>query len=366
VRILHVINSLATGGAEKLLLETLPRYNEQGLKADLLVLNGTSHPFLEELKKQNCCEIFVLGNSSPYQLKFIFKLIPFFKQYDLVHTHLFPANYFVALAKIISFSKTPLVFTEHNTSNRRFRNKYFNWVNKHIYKIFTAVICITNEVRNVVANNTELSSEKLMIIENGVDIKNFADAVPLPRNQIANSLNEDDFILIQVSSFRDQKDHRTAINALIELPANIKLLLAGEGPLRSDYEELVRTQSLQKRVLFLGNRIDIPNLLKSCDASILSSNYEGFGLVAVEGMAAGKPFIASNVSGLREIVENYGLLFEKGNAKELSKIIFALKDDSLLYEEVASRCLKRAEDFTIDVMIQKHIQVYKKIYNENK
>ena len=359
MKILHIINSLATGGAEKLLLETLPKYNALGLKADLLLLNGADTPFLHELQKQNCCGIFILGTGSPYHPKFILKLIPFFKKYDLVHVHLFPANYFAAFAKLISFSKTPLVFTEHSTSNRRFQNTWFNAVNKQVYKIFSRIICITEEVRLVVEEKTPITANKLVVINNGVNLIKFIGAKPLPRQKIDLSLRTEDFLLIQVSSFRKQKDQGTVIRALLPLPGNVKLLLAGEGPLRAELEDLVRDLSLTERVFFLGNRIDIPNLLKACDAVILSSNYEGFGLVAVEGMASGKPFLASDVPGLREVVAEAELLFPQGDHKKLAEKLEQLRIDPGFYETISQWGEKRASFFDIDQMVEKHITLYR-------
>lgn len=363
MKILHIINSLATGGAEKLLLETLPKYNALGLKADLLLLNGADTPFLKELQKHDCCEIFIWGTGSPYHPKFILKLIPFFKNYDLVHVHLFPANYFAAFAKLISFSKTPLVFTEHSTSNRRFRNTWFNAVNKQVYKIFSKIICITEEVCLVVKQKTQIAPDKMVFINNGVDLIKFIEAKPLSRQKIDLSLRTDDFLLIQVSSFRKQKDQGTVIRALLALPGNVKLLLAGEGPLRVEHEDLVRDLSLTERVFFLGNRLDIPNLLKACDAVVLSSNYEGFGLVAVEGMASGKPFLASDVPGLREVVAQAGLLFPKGDHKKLAEQIEQLRIDPVFYETVSQWGEKRASFFDIDQMVEKHITLYGNLLN---
>lgn len=363
MKILHIINSLATGGAEKLLLETLPKYNALGLKADLLLLNGVYTPFLKELQKKDCCEVFILGMGSPYHPKFILKLIPFFKKYDLVHVHLFPANYFAAFVKLLSFSKTPLVFTEHNTSNRRFRNIWFNTVNKKVYKFFSRIICITEEVRLVVAEKTQITPNKLVVINNGVDLIKFIEAKPLSRQKINSSLTPDDFLLIQVSSFTRQKDHATVIRALSHLPKNVKLLLAGEGPLRAEHEDLVRDLSLTERIFFLGNRTDIPNLLKACDAVVLSSHYEGLSLASIEGMASGKPFLASDVPGLREVVTNAGLLFPQGDHKKLAEKIEQLIIDPGFYDTVSQWGEKRASFFDIDQMVEKHITLYRSLIN---
>lgn len=363
MKILHIINSLATGGAEKLLLETLPKYNALGLKADLVLLNGAYTPFLKELQKHDCCEIFILGTGSPYHPKFILKLIPFFKKYDLVHVHLFPANYFAAFAKLISFSKTPLVFTEHSTSNRRFRNTWFNAVNKQVYKIFSRIICITEEVRLVVEEKTQIALKKLVVINNGVDLIKFIEAEPLSRQKIDLSLRSDDFLLIQVSSFRQAKDQGTVIRALTHLAKNVKLLLAGEGPLRTEHEDLVRDLTLTERVFFLGNRTDMPNLLKTCDAVVLSSNYEGLSLASIEGMASGKPFLASDVPGLREVVTNAGLLFPQGDHIKLAEQIEQLRIDPGFYDTVSQWGEKRASAFDINQMVEKHVTLYRSLIN---
>ena len=361
MKILHIINSLATGGAEKLLLETLPKYNALGLKADLLLLNGDDTPFLKELQKHDCCEIFLMGKGSPYHPKFILKIIPFFKKYDLVHVHLFPANYLAGFAKSLSFSKTPLVFTEHSTSNRRFRNTWFNVVNRQIYKIFSRIICITDEVRLVVKQKTKIAPNKLVVINNGVDLIKFIEATPLSRKKIDVSLTSDDFLLVQVSSFRQAKDQTTVIRALTNLPENVKLLLAGEGPLRAEHEDLVRDLSLTDRVFFLGNRTDIPNLLKACDAVVLSSHYEGLSLASIEGMASGKPFLASDVPGLREVVAEAELLFPQGDYKKLAQHIEKLRTDPVFYDTVSLRGQKRAFSYDIAQMVEKHIALYRSL-----
>src|SRR5690606_16281012 len=87
-------------------------------------------------------------------------------------------------------------------------------------------------------------------------------------NKTYNYFSKSDFILIQVSSFREQKDQETLIKSLLHLPNNIKLLLVGDGKLRSEKESLVENLGLTNRVLFLGNRKDIPELLHYSDVCI--------------------------------------------------------------------------------------------------
>lgn len=361
MRILQIINSLATGGAEKLLLETLPIYKEKGIIMDLLVLNGKKYPFLKELEKATCCTVFSGGTRSVYNPMHIFMIIPYLKKYDMVHVHLFPAQYWVVLAKIISFSKVKLLFTEHSTSNRRMKTNWLKPIDRFFYKKYYKIICITNEVLKVLHNHTSLSEQNFKIITNGVAIEKFKDAVPYSKNEffVENEVNIK--LLFQISSFQEPKDHATLISSLPFLSTNVKLLLVGEGVLKEDCVALVQKLKLSERVIFLGLRMDIPELLKTAHIVVLSSKYEGLSLSSIEGMASGRPFVASNVPGLSEIVEGAGILFEQGNATDLAEKVIKLLNDKDYYDLVATACQKRASQYDIHKMVDQHIALYESI-----
>lgn len=361
MKILHVIGNLGSGGAEKLLLETLPIYNEKGIKSDLLVFDETDYPFLQLLKEKKCCEIFSFGKGTIYNPLTIFKIIPFLSKYDILHVHLFPAQYWVPLAKIVSFSKIKLVLTEHSSSNPRMNNLYFNKLDMLLYRLYDKIVCITDDIKILLLNYTKLSNEKFEVIYNGVNLELIDNAKPYIKSEILQQLTDEDKLVIQVSRFSKEKDQLTVIKAIQHLPENIKLLLIGDGETRKANEELVINLNLQNRVFFLGIRMDIPNLLKTADIVILSSFYEGLSLSSIEGMASGSPFIATNVPGLSNIVKDAGVLFERGNDRELSNYIKKLLSDDLFYNHVVERCLLRSNNYDINSMVIKHIEMYKKI-----
>lgn len=365
MKILHIINSLATGGAEKLIVETILLYREKGIKADVLLLNGTEYPLYKELQETNCCRIYSLGKTSVYNPKLIGKIIPYLKQYDLIHVHLFPAQYFAIAAKRLAFSKKLFVFTEHSTSNRRFSSKKFKLADKIIYNSYSRIVCINEKVKDAVLKQTGIIEEKLTVIENGINLGKINSAPPYSPAELNNkhSLNfsEKDNLILQVSSFQEPKDQPTVIRALLHLPAHVKLLLAGDGVLRTDCAQLVHDLKLQERVFFLGLRDDIPSLLKSCDVILLSSKYEGLSLSSIEGMASGKPFVASDVPGLAEVVGGAGILFPQGDALKLAAEISKLLSDNVHYQEVAQKCQQRAAQYDIHKMVDQHIDLYRKL-----
>jgi glycosyltransferase involved in cell wall biosynthesis len=361
MKILHIINSLASGGAEKLLLDTIPLYRKKGIEVDLLVLNGTIRPFMQALKEQGCCSIYSLGLNSEYNPIQVFRLIPFLKRYDIAHVHLFPSQYWVVLAKLLSFSKIKLILTEHSTTNPRMENYLLSKIDRFIYRFYGKIVCITDKVSQILYQYTQQSKLKFVVIENGVNLKEIYDAEPYSKKSISALVTDEDTLLIQVARFSKHKDQETVIKALKYLPTNVKLMLVGEGVLRKSCEDLVKKFKLEDRVFFLGLRMDVPKLLKTADISILSSNWEGFGLVAVESMASGKPFIASDVPGMASVVKDAGILFEKGNARELAFHIDKLIKDQNYCQEIVSACKIRAKQYDIQFMVDKHIELYKTV-----
>jgi glycosyltransferase involved in cell wall biosynthesis len=358
MRVLQVINSMGTAGAEKLLLETIPIYNKKGIQVDLLLLNGDAFPFLKELESQNICTIYSLGNGTLYNPKFIFKIISFFKKYSIVHVHLFPSLYWVAISKMISFSNVNLIYTEHATTNRRMGNTFLRLVDKFIYTKYTKIVCISDEVEKAIKKHLDFPESKFTLIKNGIPISKIANETAYLKSDVGSQFQETDILLIQVSRFQSQKDQNTLIKSLLYLSNNVHLLLVGDGELKEECEKLVAEMGLSQRVHFLGIRLDVPKLLKTADIVVLSTHYEGLSLASIEGLASGKPFVASDVPGLSEIVAGAGVLFENKNEKALAIELEKLITDKEYYNKIASQCLVRAKEYDIEKMVEKHLELY--------
>jgi hypothetical protein len=361
MKILHIINNLEIGGAEKLLTEILPKINNYAnIEASLYLLNSKDTSLKLNLIEN---KVKILGDNKKgfLNIKNLVKLLRVVKKYDVIHIHLFPAQYLILILKII-FPNKKYVTTEHSTHNRRRNIKLLRLLEKLVYSLYDKVICISEATKlNLIQWIKSQNNNKYIIINNGVDINKFKNGNAYDKSLF---FSKEDKIVCMVGRLTEQKDQATIIKAMNELPENIKLLLVGEGIKRGYLENMVKNYNLEKRIKFLGNRDDIPNILKTIDISIISSNWEGFGLVAVEGMAAGKPIIASNVEGLKEVVSGAGLLFEKGNHKELANLIKKLLENEAYYKEVLNKCIKRAKKYDIDVMVEKYLEVYQEMLKE--
>jgi len=365
MKVLHIINSLTTGGAEKLLLDSLPIYQKYEVEADVLLLNSNKTPFYNEFTMNFNGNILTSKYSSIYNPLQIFQIHKYSKDYDLINVHLFPSLYWAAISKLIFRHGVPLVFTEHSTWNKRIDNYFFSKVDRIIYYAYQKIIAITPQVKEKLISNLHIDENKIEVIYNGVNIQTYFQSIALNVRQFFPN-NIPIKVLIQVSNFHEAKDQKTVINALTQLPPHYCLLLVGEGKLKAECEFLVKELKLNDRVLFLGNRMDVPKLLKASDIVIQSSHWEGFGLAAVEGMAAGKPVIASDVSGLSEIVKGSGLTFEEGDFKDLAKKILLLEDKTY-YQHITNLCIEKSKKFDVQNMIKLYINLYHEISkNANK
>lgn len=353
MRILHITTSLQTGGVEMLIVNLMPRFKASGYEVGVVVFNAERTALMERLEKE-CpeCKIYCLGHSY-YNPWYIVKLIHIMRHYDIIHTHNSSPQLFAAIANI--FCRKKLVTTEHSTNNRkREKGGIFRLVDKWMYRRYNDVICISEIAEKKLREYLgDTDSQHICTINNGVDVEMFHNAEPLPE------LKTERFITVMVAGFREAKDQDTLIRAMSLLPKEpYELWLVGDGVRRGELQNLVQDLNLQDNVKFLGLRTDVPNVLKSADVVVMSSHWEGLSLSNVEGMSVGKPFVASDVNGLREVTKDYGLLFPHGDEKALAEIIVKLHDDKDYYKQVADKCYERACQFDIKTMIEAYSNIY--------
>ncbi len=356
MKILQVIYGLPMAGAEKLIVDFAPRLVKMGHEVDVFIFDGVETPFYKALKKSGIRIIKSgKGHIFPYDIRNLFNLLRVIGNYDIIHTHTTPAQIFVALASKISYTNVKLVTTEHSTNNHRRGKWYFKYLDKWMYSKYHRIICIS-ETSKINLERQIGRKDKIEVIENGINVEKFHAATPASRQSLG--CEESDFILTMVARFCDAKDQTTIIRALKLLPVDCKLVLVGSGELQSECEKTAIEEMVQERVKFVGIRNDIPEVLHASDVVIMSSHWEGLSLSSVEGMSVEKPFIASDVEGLREVVGGAGLLFKEGDSKELADIILKLKNDPVLYKDISDHCLTRALQYDISNLVEKYNNTY--------
>ncbi len=106
---------------------------------------------------------------------------------------------------------------------------------------------------------------------------------------------------------------------------------------------------------------DVPRLLRESDVVALSSHWEGLSLSSIEGMASGRPFVASDVDGLREIVGGHGVLVAEGDADGFAHAISGLCTAPARYRAVAEACQRKARQYDISVMARNYLALYQNL-----
>lgn len=362
MNVLHVINNLTFGGAEKLVIDIIQYLHREKIQADLLVLNDEKAVYHAADLPGSCKLFFSRKGAGNYHPSHFFAIRKHIKNYDIVHVHLFPAQYWVALAQVCSRKKIPMVTTEHNTFNNRMKYPLFRLAERQVFGRYAKIAAISGATQEALEKWLNLKSNRFITIQNGIDLKCIREAKRYDdSSMMADNIQPEDVLLLMIGRFTAQKDHYTLLRALSLLPVTYKLLLVGEGEKKEEYIAYCRQQGLDSRVIFTGFRKDVPRLLKSVTLSILSSNWEGFGLAAVEAMAAGTPVIASNVPGLKEVVEDAGILFEKGNEKELAAKIHTLAADPTTRQQIIKKQYQRAAIYDMANTCRKYIDLYKSL-----
>lgn len=360
MKILHIITSLELGGAEKLLTELVPVQVEMGHHVEILILSNLNSVFIDNLIEKNI-SVHTIKYNSITTWKNIFEIKKYIKKgnFDIVHSHLTHAQYWTSIASRLDFSKKRVyITTEHSTSNNRRKKLLFKFIDKFIYKPYKKIISVSKETESSLQNWIGGNSKKFEIVKNGVDLSRFQNGKKIDLSQYG--LHESDKIIIVVSRFHSAKDQDTVIKSLEFLPKIYKLVLVGDGERREALENLVKEKNLSSRVVFLGIRKDIPDLLKTSYIAVQSSFFEGFCITAIEEMSAGIPTIATDVPGLSDIVKNGGILFNVGDFKGLAKIIFSLERNDM-YEKVKNSCIKKSMLYDIRQTAEKYLDIYKSL-----
>lgn len=357
MRILHVITSLYIGGAERLLVDMLPRLSDGGNnQIELLLLNGVETQFKKKLEQSGIKIHSVSMTNDVYNPRKLLGVRRFLSQhsFDIIHTHNTACQFFVPLARVLTSHSGKLVTTEHSSNNRRRDKKWFRPIDRWMYNSYDAVICISEPTHDSLENYIG-EQVNLVTINNGVDIGSFL-------RPIKDITGQESFVITMVAGTRPEKDHETLLRAMTHLPDNYRLQLVGAGPRDKEIKEFICDLGLNERVAFLGVRSDVPDILEQSDIAVLSSHWEGFGLSAVEGMASGRPFIASDVNGLNEVVGGAGVLFPHGDDKALASKIQWLCEHPDEYREVSQRCQEKAQQYDISVTIDRYLDLYNVLY----
>jgi len=289
---------------------------------------------------------------------------------DLLHVHYAiphaSAAYMARQILLKDGIDIPVITTLHGTDITLVgRDKTYSPVVTFSMNESAAITAVSKNLRDETYSNFKMEKE-IEVIYNFVDAKRFNKKPITPFKQVIAPNNEK--ILLHASNFRKIKRVQDVVGIFEKVNKVIpsKLLFVGDGPERSFIEDLTRKTCARTDIRFLGRQEEMEEILAISDLFLLPSEYESFGLVALEAMAAEVPVISTNVGGLPEInIDGVtGFLSDVGDVEDMSKNIINILSDEAAFQQMKKNALQQAMKFDIDNIVPQYEALYQKVLDE--
>lgn len=372
---LFVITKLELGGAQKQLLAIIRNLDQRRfppflfcareglLVEDALAIKGLT--FFGSL--------FLERKINPLKdLASFFQLRSFIKKNNIqiVHTHSSKAGVLGRLAARTCHARV-IIHTVHGWSFNSFQPAWKRWLFIRLERLCASfsdrIIVVSDHDREVGLKLHIGSPEKYLRINYGIDYDEFSR--PDPDNKKRLILAPHEIVVGMVSCFKPQKSPEDFIRlacAVRQGPDNVKFILAGDGILRGRIERLIKKHKLEKNILLLGWRRDIPQVLSCLDVFVLTSLWEGLPVTVLEAMASSLPIVATDTGGIREVIvdgEN-GFLEKPKDISSLARRVKELLQDALLRSEMGRRAKDSlGEIFRLENMQKSYYNLYAELMN---
>ena len=302
-----------------------------------------------------------------WSLTTIFSLCTFLKssrKAELVHGHDIASILPCMFAKL--FQNKPFILTLHSSHFIKVSKKLvFRWYLKWGIRGADYVFAASKEIRNIAQDL--VPGKKVEALTNPVDTELFS-----PKKKPSIGKNKGEYLLVCPRRLVEKNGVHFLIEALpkIVVEKNIRLVIAGDGPLRKRMENRLKELGVERRVEFLGAvpNEKMPEILVSADLIVIPSLMEATSIAALESMACGKPIAASRVGGLPEIInEDVGFLMDPGNPEDIaSKVILALNNINSLEKKGKLARERVVNNWAARKLVMEHRKIYKEFLKESK
>lgn len=365
MRILHVITTINRGGAENHLVDLVTGLLAAGAEVCVAYLKGDSY-WTNKLASSGCLVVPLglhrYGDVTP--LVRLGKLMREF-QPDIVHAHMPPAELYSRLAISIFGCSGRFVISKHN-DEPFYPGLGHRLLGRLVLRGAKRVIAISGAVNAYVEANLSPFPGQVTTVHYGIDPASYRSIEP----EVVSGVRADwkipagAHVIGTVARFVPQKALHVLLSAYADYRSRAsresRLVLVGRGPLESDLKQLAVSLGIEHAIVWAGFREDIQAVMCAFDCFALTSQYEGFGLVLLEAMAAGRPIVATAVSAIPEVVEDEvtGILCSKGDVEALSRAFSRLAEPELQSSFGNAGALRVEKRFSIDSMVRKTMSIY--------
>lgn len=369
-RVLHVITSLDVGGAQKHLLSLVQGLRRRGHSADVAFFKN---PSLEREFRDTGAQLFDLSTRETLSPLLLPRLTSILARgrYQIVHTHLLKADTYGTLAGLLA--RTPVRIASKHNDEAVLRKPAVAVTHGLISRWNHRVVVLSDYVGRYVATVGRVDPARITRIYYGLPPSSAATREQGLRLRAELGIPAEAPLMATVGRLTEQKGLLYLLQAMVLLRERLpeaRLLIVGDAQDGREEckRELLRsweTLGLGDSVLFTGVRSDVPAVMQAIDLFVMASLWEGFGLVFLEAMAAGRPIVATRVSAVPEVVQEgvTGLLVPPRDPKALAGAMLELLANPERARQMGSAGLSRLkENFTEDKMVASVEQLYSQLW----
>ena len=363
LKVMELLPTIGAGGAEQLVLNLIRHLDRS--RFDVLLVSMYSQEHTAEIyrnfSQEQGVRILYLNKKEGLDITTARRLSRLIQEErpDILHSHLYSVIY-----TLFSARKVPVrVHTIHTLAEKELP-QYYQTIIKPAYRRKKIVpVGISGMVKQSICALYGLSPSETPEIDNGVDLRRFSPA-------LKEATHGDSIRFICVARLYPEKNHRLLLDAFQRVQQRVPeaiLRLVGDGDLRGEIEKQIQQLGLSNSVEMLGVRPDVETLLRESDVFILSSNYEGFGLVIAEAMATGLPIVSTKVGAAVDAVQNSinGILVDVGDVDALAEGMLRLAKDTSLRHRMAEAALTASKQFDIRIMVSRYEELFQELYAQN-
>ncbi|MEZ0286835.1 MAG: glycosyltransferase [Candidatus Paceibacterota bacterium] len=343
--VLHVITGLEVGGAEAMLVKTLPKLTGYEHTVCTVLNDG---PLAAPLREAGIRVVNLqAGSKGLWQAVRGFRLLAKEKP-DLMISYLIHADLFTRFLAPLFGIKRRVAFIRNNLIGSKYHKLLLmeRWTQWLVQSYFS----VSQSVADMYVEKLGYPRKKFTVIANGIEEKPFLSAQPLSKKELG--LSEKDVAVLMVGKFFAQKGHTYLIEAwpqVLEKFPQARLLLAGGGPLEQEIKGMVTAADLDNSVRFLGVRSDVPRLLKTCDVFVFPTLFEGMSNALLEAMISECAIVTTDIPENREVATEEEVVFVPSrNATALAQALNQTLQDEKMRKEMGKKARARVErDFIV-------------------
>ena len=362
INIVHVVHALDVGGLENGLVNILNHLDDRF--AHTIMCLSRSGRMAERIKNSH---VKIIEMHLPTD-RFRFPVIRLAREFqrvspDIVHTRGWATVDAICAARLAGVSG--VIHGEHGreAGDPSGRSRKRNIVRKCLSPLVNRFVTVSDDLKSWLIRTVGIPESKVTTIHNGVDTRRFS---PEERSacRISLGLDESVFTIGTVGRLDPVKDHKSLLQGFLPIARSAQpacLIIAGEGPMRRAIESLSVELGIAEKVWLLGERHDIPQVLKACDVFTLTSIAEGISNTILEAMASALPVVARRVGGNPELIDDgvSGYLVNAGDVTALTAAYETYLYNPKLRDEHGRNARARAEQtFSLERMASRYAQLY--------